>query len=69
MSMNLREWASNSTTLQWNFKDEDKYHWKDMKVLGMLWDIFGDQISIPVKDCVAAGVYNKTDTERNCWSV
>ena len=30
MSMNLREWASNSITLQQNFKVEDKYHGKDM---------------------------------------
>ena len=28
-------------------------------VLGILWDIYGDQISIPVKDCAAAGIYNK----------
>ena len=50
MSMNLREWTSNSITLQQNFKVEDKYHGKDMQILGMLWDIYGDQISIPVKD-------------------
>ena len=30
-----------------------------MKVLGMPWDIYGDQISIPVKDCPAAGIYTK----------
>ena len=29
-----------------------------MKVLGMLWDIYGNQISIPVKDCAAATIYN-----------
>ena len=29
-----------------------------MKVLGMLWDIYGNQISIPVKDCAAAAIYN-----------
>ena len=59
MSMNLREWASNSITLQRNFKNEDKYHGKDMKVLGMLFDIYGDQNSILVKDCEAAAIYNK----------
>ena len=59
MSMNLREWRSNSITLQQNFKEENKYHGKDMKVLGMLWDIYGHQISIPMKDCTAAGIYNK----------
>ena len=56
MSMNLREWASNSITLQQNFKEEDKYHEKEMKILGMLWDFYGDQISIPLKDCAAAGI-------------
>ena len=25
----------------------------------MLWGIYGDQISIPMKDCAAAGIYNK----------
>ena len=30
-----------------------------MKVLGMLWDNYGDQISIPVKDCTTAAIYNK----------
>ena len=30
MLRNLRAWASNSITLQWNFKDEGKYHGKDM---------------------------------------
>ena len=48
--MNLREWTPNSTTLQRNFNDENKYHGKDMKTLGTLWDIDSDQVSIPVKD-------------------
>ena len=30
-----------------------------MKVLGMLSEIYGDQISVTVKDCATAGIYNK----------
>ena len=56
MSVNLREWASDSITPQQNFKEEDKYHGKDMNALGMLWDIYGDQINFPMKDCAAAGI-------------
>ena len=29
-----------------------------MNVLGMLWDIYSDQVSIPMKDCANAGIYD-----------
>ena len=67
--MKLRESTSSSITLQPNLKEEDKYHGKDMKVLGMLWDIYGDQISIPVKDCASAGIYNKRQILRETAEV
>ena len=69
MSMNLRKWASNSITLQQHFKEEGKYHGNDMKVLRMFWDIYGDQISIPVKDCAAAGIYSKRQILRETAEV
>ena len=30
-----------------------------MKVLGMLWEIYSDQISITIKDCATGSIYNK----------
>ena len=59
MSMNLREWTSNSITLRRNFKEKEKYHGKDIEVLGIHWDIYDDQISIPMKGCATGGIYNK----------
>ena len=69
MSMNLREWTSNSITLQRNFKEKDKYHGKDIKVLVILLDIYGDQISIPMKVCAAAGICNKRQTPKETAEV
>ena len=40
-----------------------------MKVLGMLWDNYGDQISIPVKDCTTAAIYNKRQVLRETVKV
>ena len=40
-----------------------------MKVLGMLWDNYGDQISITVKDCAAAAIYNKRQVLRETVKV
>ena len=37
MSMNLREWGSNSQTLRNLFKKEDHFDGKEMKVLGTTW--------------------------------
>ena len=35
----------------------------------MLWDNYGDQISIPVKDCTTAAIYNKRQVLRETVKV
>ena len=50
MSMNLREWGSNSKALQETFKKEDKFDGTETKVLGMTWNLQDDSIYAPIKD-------------------
>ena len=50
MSMNLREWGSNSQTLRYSFKKEDRFDGKEMKVLGTIWNMNDDCIYTPVKE-------------------
>ena len=50
MSMNLREWGSNSQTLRNLFKKEDHFDGKEMKVLGTTWNMDADCIYTPVKE-------------------
>ena len=35
----------------------------------MRWNIYGNQISIPVKDCADAGIYNKRQVLRETVGV
>ena len=48
-SMNLRDWLSNSQELNCNFREEDKMKEKITKVLGLLWNVKFDTLSIPTK--------------------
>ena len=48
-SMNLRDWLSNSQELNCNFREEDKMKEKITKVLGLLWNVKFDVLSIPTK--------------------
>ena len=51
MSMNVREWASNSSEFLNHLPEEDKMQYSRItKVLGMDWDIENDYLSIPEKD-------------------
>ena len=50
MSMNLREWCSNSQTLRNSFKKEDRFDGKEMKVLGIIWNMNDNCIYTPVKE-------------------
>ena len=50
MSMNLREWGSNSQTLRNSFKKEDRFDGKEMNVLGIIWNMNDDCIYTPVKE-------------------
>ena len=59
MSMNLREWGSNSSTLQQVFKEEDKYKGNKMKVLGLAWTLEKDEISLGGKRLTNSEVYTK----------
>ena len=47
MSMNLREWASNSNEVRKAFQEEDSYKDKELKVLGLMWNIDADELTIP----------------------
>ena len=49
MSMNLREWDSNSQTRRNSFKKEDHFDGKEMKMLGTIWNMNDDCIYISVK--------------------
>ena len=49
MSMNLREWGSNSQTRRNSFKKEDDFDGKEMKMLGTIWNMNDDCIYISVK--------------------
>ena len=49
MSMNLREWGSNSQTRRNSFKKEDHFDGKEMKMLGTIWNMNDDCIYISVK--------------------
>ena len=48
-SMNLRDWLSNSQELNCNFREEDKMKQKITKVLGLLWNVKFDTLSMPTK--------------------
>ena len=48
-SMNLRDWLSNSQELNCNFREDDKMEEKITKVLGLIWNVKLDTLSIPTK--------------------
>ena len=47
--MNPRDWLLNSQELNCNFREEDKMKEKITKVLGLLWNVKFDTLSIPTK--------------------
>ena len=50
MSMNLREWGSNSATFMNHLPEEDKVSSTVVKVLGLDWDRDRDTLSISTKE-------------------
>ena len=50
ISMNLREWCSNSQTLRNSLRKEDRFDGKEMKVLGIIWNMNDNCIYTPVKE-------------------
>ena len=50
--MNLRDWASNSQQVLEKIQGQDRLHIDNMKILGLLWIVGKDQMSIKVRSTV-----------------
>ena len=59
MSVNLREWGSSSQTLRSSFRKEDPFDGKEMKVLGIIWNMNDDCIYTPVKESYEPETFTK----------
>ena len=60
MSMNLREWGSNSQTLRNSFKKKFiRFDGKEMKVLGIISNMNDDCIYTPVKESYKPEIFTK----------
>ena len=69
MSMNLREWCSNSQTLRNSFKKEDRFDGKEMKVLGIIWNMNNNCIYTPVKESYEPETFTKTQILKRTASI
>ena len=61
ISMNLREWGSNSPSFMKHLPDEDRISGKVLKILGMQWDTETDTLSIPEKNMMKSKRYTKRE--------
>ena len=69
MSMNLREWGSNSDTLRTSFAKEDRFDGAEMKVLGLIWNMYDDNVHIPIKESDELETYTKRHILKKTASV
>ena len=69
MSMNLREWSSNSQTLRNLFKKEDRFDGKEMKVLDTTWNMDDKYIYAPVKESYDLEISTKRQTLKRTASI
>ena len=69
MSMNLREWCSNSQTLRNSFKKENRFDGKEMKVLGIIWNMNDNCIYTPVKESYEPETSTKTQILKRTASI
>ena len=69
MSVNLREWGSSSQTLRSSFRKEDPFDGKEMKVLGIIWNMNDDCIYAPVKESQEPEIFTKRHILRRTASI
>ena len=69
MSMNLREWCSNSQTLRNSFKKENRFDGKEMKVLGIIWNMNDNCIYATVKESYEPETFTKTQILKRTASI
>ena len=69
MSMNLRDWVSDSQTLRNSIKKEDRFDGKETKVLSTTWNMDDNCVYTPVKESYEPEISSKRQIVKRIASI